>query len=263
MTTPAQTILRLGTRGSLLARKQSRIVARTMEQTHPGLQVEEIVFVTSGDVIADRPLHEAGGKGLFTKELELALLSGGIDFAVHSYKDMPVTEPLVDQDDLVIAAVPPREDARDILVSVAARSLGELRRSARIGTGSLRRRSQLLAHRPDLVIEPIRGNIDTRVRKLREGLLYDAIVLALAGVKRAELFDGGIMTPLEESQMVPAAGQGALGAAVPARRPPDARTARGDRRCAVGRVCFRRASPDPISAGRLPFPNRGPCHRLQ
>lgn len=209
MTTSAKTVLRLGTRGSLLARTQSSLVARMIEQRNPGIRVEEVVHVTSGDVITDRPLHEAGGKGLFTKELELALLNGSIDFAVHSYKDMPVTDPLVDQSELVVASVPAREDVRDVLVSLTARHISELPTGARVGTGSLRRRSQLLALRSDLIVEPIRGNIDTRVRKLREGS-FNAIVLALAGVKRAALFDAAIMTPIDESQMLPAPGQGAL-----------------------------------------------------
>ena len=190
-------------------RTQSGLVARLLEHRHPGLRIEEVVLVTSGDLIADRPLHEVGGKGLFTKELELALLRRDIDFAVHSFKDVPVTEPLVDQADLVIAAVPPREDPRDVLVSLRARRIIDLPQGARVGTGSLRRRCQLLAQRPDLVVEPIRGNIDTRVRKLREGL-FDAIVLALAGLKRVGLFDSSIMAPLEESDMIPAPGQGAL-----------------------------------------------------
>jgi len=209
MTTPTQTLLRLGTRGSLLARTQSGLVAKILEHRHADLRVEEVVLVTSGDVITDRPLHEVGGKGLFTKELELAILRGDIDFAVHSYKDVPVTEPLVDQEELVIASVLPREDARDVLVSLGTRRIGDLRQGARVGTGSLRRRCQLLAQRPDLVIEPVRGNIDTRLRKLRDGL-FDAIVLALAGLKRAALFDQAIMTPLDVSEMIPAPGQGAL-----------------------------------------------------
>src|SRR6266566_5151253 len=107
---PTQQTIRLGTRGSLLARTQSQQVASELEKRHPGLRVELILIKTTGDVITDKPLHEAGGKGLFVKELELALLQGGIDFAVHSYKDVPVTMPLVDSSELVIAATPPRED---------------------------------------------------------------------------------------------------------------------------------------------------------
>jgi hydroxymethylbilane synthase len=205
--TPA--VLRLGTRGSLLARTQSEMVAQSLRALHPGLRVELIEIRTSGDRITDKPLYEFGGKGLFTKELEQALLSGSIDFAVHSFKDVPVTMPLVDQADLIIAAVPVREDPRDVLVSMKASSIPDLPTGARVGTGSLRRRAQLLNLRPDLVIEPVRGNIDTRLRKCREGR-YDAIVLAAAGVKRAGLFDPVVMSFLDPSESLPAPAQGAL-----------------------------------------------------
>ena len=202
--------LRLGTRGSLLAKAQSTWVARQIEARVPGVRVELVVITTSGDRITDRPLHEFGGKGLFTKELEQALLAGTVDFAVHSFKDVPVTMPLVDTSDLVIAAVPPREDPRDALAAAnGLRSINALPAGATVGTGSLRRRSQILARRPDLVVEPIRGNIDTRLRKLREGQ-YDAVVLATAGLKRGGLLDAGWMTPIEPEVMLPAAGQGAL-----------------------------------------------------
>lgn len=202
-------VLRLGTRGSLLARTQSQLMADELEKRHAGLNVELSIFKTSGDQIADRPLHEFGGKGLFTRELEMALLNGEVDFAVHSFKDVPVTMPLVEQENLVIAAVPPREDPRDVLVSAKAKSIAELPPGAAVGTGSLRRRSQLLAVRPDLRIEMIRGNIDTRLRKLRAGE-FDAIVLALAGIKRAALFDTEVMTPIGTEDLVPCAGQGIL-----------------------------------------------------
>jgi hydroxymethylbilane synthase len=201
--------LRLGARGSLLSRMQSQWVADALEKAHPNLKVELIVIKTTGDRITDRPLHEAGGKGLFTKELEQALLAGEVDLAVHSYKDVPVTMPLVEQANLIIAAVPPREDPRDVLVSATAKSLAELPQNARVGTGSLRRRCQLLAARPDLTVELIRGNIDTRLRKLREKQ-YDAILLAYAGLRRSALFDGGDMTPIDPADLLPAAGQGAL-----------------------------------------------------
>ncbi|HEX5244447.1 MAG TPA: hydroxymethylbilane synthase [Tepidisphaeraceae bacterium] len=205
----ASSVLRLGTRGSLLARSQSQLVANMLAQMHAGLSVELVVISTSGDQIAHRPLHEVGGKGLFVKELEQALLAGQIDLAVHSLKDMPVTMPLVEQADLVIGAVPAREDPRDVMVSLEARSIDQLKKGARVGTGSLRRRCQLLDHRPDLEIVPIRGNIDTRIRKLREGQ-FDAVILAAAGLARGGLFDPAIMTPLEIETCVPAAGQGAL-----------------------------------------------------
>jgi hydroxymethylbilane synthase len=137
------------------------------------------------------------------------LLAGTIDFAVHSFKDVPVTMPLVDQAELGIAAVPEREDARDVLVCSKARSIAELPHGAKVGTGSLRRRAQLLSHRPDLIVEPVRGNIDTRVRKCREGE-YDAVILAMAGLKRASLLDPAIMHVIDSTQLLPAPGQGAL-----------------------------------------------------
>src|SRR5437762_261708 len=145
--------LRLGTRGSLLAKAQSSWVARELESRNPGLRVELVIVQTSGDRITDRPLHAFGGKGLFTKELEQALLAGTVDFAVHSFKDVPVTMPLVDTSELVIAAVPPREDARDCWVSLTSTGAAELPAGAKVGTGSLRRRCQILAKRPDLVVE--------------------------------------------------------------------------------------------------------------
>lgn len=204
-----ESIVRLGARGSLLSRMQSQSMLDALKSRHPGVQFELVLIQTTGDRITDKPLHDAGGKGLFTKEIELALLAGEIDIAVHSYKDVPVTMPLVDQAELIIAAVPVREDARDVLISSKAKRLGELPAGARVGTGSLRRRCQILAQRPDVNIELIRGNIDTRLRKLRGGE-FDAIFLALAGIRRAGLFDSGDMTPVEFEEMLPAAGQGAL-----------------------------------------------------
>jgi len=201
--------LRLGTRGSLLAQAQSRMIAAELERTHPGLAVEMVIIRTTGDAIVDRPLHEVGGKGLFTKELEQQLLSGTIDFAVHSYKDVPVTMPLVDQTNLAVAATPKREDPRDLFVSESATSIKNLAIGAKIGTGSLRRRSQLLALRPDLQVEPVRGNVDTRLKKLRAGE-FQAVVLALAGVLRATLFDATVMYPIDAAEMIPAPAQGAL-----------------------------------------------------
>lgn len=201
--------LRLGTRGSLLARKQSGMVADELMNRHPGLRVELIIVKTTGDQIQDRPLHEIGGKGLFTKELEQALMNREVDFAVHSFKDVPVTMPLVDISALVFAAVPKREDPRDLLVSIKARRIADLPRGARVGTTSLRRRCQLLSLRRDLQIEPIRGNIDTRLQKMRDGA-FDAIILAAAGMKRSGLFDEREMSFIDENEMLPAAGQGAL-----------------------------------------------------
>lgn len=202
-------ILRLGARGSLLSRRQSELVARALEAAHPGLRVELVIVSTSGDRIQDKPLYAFGGKGLFTKELDEALLRGEVDFAVHSFKDVPVTMPLVDQADLIIAAVPQREDPRDVLASGKARSISDLPQGAKVGTGSLRRKCQILALRPDLNVELIRGNIDTRVRKLHEGQ-YDAVILALAGLKRSGLYNDTDMNAIPAEQMLPAAAQGAL-----------------------------------------------------
>ena len=201
--------LRLGTRGSLLAKTQSQLVASELEKRHKGLAVELVIVKTTADGIQDKPLHEIGGKGLFTKELEQALLAGEVDLAVHSFKDVPVTQPLVDQADLVIAAVPEREDPRDVFCSLSVKKIEDLPQGAKVGTGSMRRRCQLLELRPDLKVELLRGNIDTRLRKLREGD-YEAIVLAAAGLRRTGLFNEAEMTMLEPDQLVPAPGQGAL-----------------------------------------------------
>lgn len=198
----------IGTRASLLARTQTSQVAAMLQAAHPGLPLKIELITSSGDQIQDRPLHEFGGKGLFTKEIEQALLDQRIDLAVHSLKDLPVTQPLVDSESLTFIS-PLREDPRDLLVSRLARRIEDLPARARVGTGSLRRRSQLLDLRPDLIIEPIRGNIDTRLRKLRGGE-YDAVILALAGVKRAGLFDESDMTPIPIATLLPAAGQAAL-----------------------------------------------------
>jgi hydroxymethylbilane synthase len=197
--------LRLGTRGSLLARAQSQLIADDLMQHWPGLKVELQLIQTSGDVIVDRPLYDDGGKGLFTKELEQALLQDKIDFAVHSYKDVPVTMPLVEQSDLIVAAVPKREDPSDTIV-MRDPSRGTMPSGARVGTSSLRRRCQILEKIPDAQIEPIRGNIDTRIRKLRDGQ-FDIIILAAAGLKRSKLFDPSFMQP---ANLLSAPAQGAL-----------------------------------------------------
>lgn len=204
-----QPILRVGTRGSLLAKSQTSWLINLLQSKWPGLKVEMILISSSGDRIQDRPLYEFGGKGLFTKELEIALLEERVDLAVHSFKDVPVTMPLVDESTLTFASVPGREDVRDILVCRQAQSVDQLPLGASVGTGSLRRRCQLLQRRPDLRIEMIRGNIDTRIRKMRDGT-YDAVVLAIAGVKRANLLDPTEMNPIPTDILLPAAGQGAL-----------------------------------------------------
>jgi hydroxymethylbilane synthase len=205
MTSP----LRLGTRGSLLARSQSALIAARLKAAHADLEIETIIVKTTGDRISDRPLSESGGKGLFVKELEQALLDEQIDLAVHSCKDMPITMPLVDQKELTIAAIPIRGDPRDLLICRQAATIAALPVGATVGTGSLRRRCQILEHRPDLKIEPLRGNIDTRLNKLREGR-FDAAILAAAGIERAGLMDPDWMHVIALDDLLPAAGQGAL-----------------------------------------------------
>ncbi len=210
MTAPAASrTLILGTRASRLALAQSRQVADALQAHWPDLTVQLRPITTGGDRIQDRPLQSAGGKGLFTSELELALLNGQVDLVVHSFKDVPVTEPLVPVQQLVIAAVPPRVDVRDVLICRTANSLGTLPHRARLGTASLRRRCQTLALRPDLLVHWIRGNVDTRLAKLDHGDC-DAIILALAGLQRAKLFDPIYMFTIPPDEMLPAAGQGAL-----------------------------------------------------
>jgi hydroxymethylbilane synthase len=194
----------------MLARQQSQQVADRLVQLHPWLRVELITIETTGDRVTDRPLHDLGGKGLFTKELQLALLAGEIDIAVHSMKDVPVTMPLVDDTPLVIAGIPARADPRDALVVRADLRDATLQELARIGTTSLRRCAQVLALHPDAQIQPLRGNIDTRLRKLRDGE-FDAILLAVAGLQRAGLWDETCMKPLAIEQLTPAPAQGALG----------------------------------------------------
>ena len=197
--------LRLGTRGSPLALAQSREVAAALEARHPGLRVHLEVIRTSGDRIQDIPLATVGGKGLFVKEIEDALLTGRIELAVHSMKDLPALLP----PGLTLGAITAREEGADVLVAREARSLEDLPPGARVGTSSLRRQAQLLHRRPDLCMVPLRGNVDTRLRKLTEGAL-DAIVVAAAGLKRLGVRPAGaIPLPLEVS--LPAPGQGALG----------------------------------------------------
>jgi hydroxymethylbilane synthase len=192
--------LRLGTRGSALAMAQSGIVARAIEAA-AGVAVDLVPIKTRGDAITDRPLELVGGKGLFTKEIEQALLQHQVDVAVHSMKDLPAEE----VDGLVIAAIPTREDPRDALVGG---KLADLPPGAVIGTGSARRRLQILGLRPDLTVRGIRGNVDTRIGKQHAGE-FDSVVLALAGLSRlgraAEATD---VLPVDV--MIPAPGQGAL-----------------------------------------------------
>ena len=195
--------LRLGTRRSALALAQSGMVARSLEEVHPGLDVELVPMVTQGDVVTgDLALY--GGKGLFTQELESGLLDGSLDLAVHSLKDLPVhlTE------GLAVAAHPERADPRDVLVSEDAEDLDGLPEGAIVLTGALRRRAQILMRRPDLRVEPIRGNVDTRIRKWRE-MGAGGVILAGAGLQRLAV--GGIpIHPISPDVLLPAPGQGTL-----------------------------------------------------
>ena len=202
---PARAIVRIATRASELALWQSRHVAAALEAAWPGLVTELVPLTTTGDRILDRPLALIGGKGLFIKELEVAMLEGQADIAVHSMKDVPFELP----DELHIAAILTREDARDVLVSANGETLDSLPQGCRVGTSSLRRRSQLLALRPDLNLLELRGNVPTRLGRLARGD-YDAIVLAAAGLKRLGLYGKGACA-LATEHLLPAVGQGAIG----------------------------------------------------
>ncbi|RTZ74140.1 MAG: hydroxymethylbilane synthase [Gammaproteobacteria bacterium] len=197
--------IRIATRKSPLAMWQAEHVAAALQAAHPGLQVELLGMSTQGDKILDTPLAKIGGKGLFVKELEQGMLEGRADIAVHSMKDVPVELP----EGLHLPVIMEREDPRDAFVSNAYGSLDELPEGARVGTSSLRRQSQLLELRPDLELLPLRGNVNTRLRKLDEGE-YDAIILAAAGLIRLG-FGERIRTFLEPEQSLPAIGQGAVG----------------------------------------------------
>ena len=172
--------VRIGTRGSQLALRQAEEVATGLRRAWPHLEVDLVPIRTSGDRLATAHLAEVGGKGLFVQEIDEALREGQVDLAVHSLKDLPAERPK----GLVLAAFPRREDPRDVLVAATATRLGSLPRGARVGTSSLRRSVQLLARRPDVAAVPIRGNVDTRLRKLRQGE-YDALVLAAAPAARS------------------------------------------------------------------------------
>src|SRR6516165_8035202 len=200
--------LRIGTRGSPMALRQTALVRDRLLMAHPDLAaagaVEIVTIRTTGDRVQDRRLAEIGGKGLFTKEIEEALFAGRIDLAVHSLKDVETWLP----DGLEIACVLPRDDPRDAFVSIEAASLAVLPQGAVIGTASLRRQAQLLRRRPDLRVVPIRGNVNTRLRKLDSGEV-DAMVLALCGLERLGMAGHatGILSP---DVMLPAVGQGGL-----------------------------------------------------
>jgi hydroxymethylbilane synthase len=196
--------LRLGTRGSALARTQSEEVARLLEARHPGLRVELVIIQTSGDRMQRGPVPAAGLKGLFIKEIEEALTRGRVDLGVHSMKDLPAHL----APGLVLGAVPPRADARDVLVGGPPGGLRELGPGSRVGTSSVRRRAQLLAIRRDLTVVPLRGNVDTRLGRLQNGEL-DAIILAAAGLARLGVTEPS-MRPIPPDELLPAIGQGAL-----------------------------------------------------
>ena len=204
--TPPVAAVVVGTRGSPLARRQTALVVDLLRAAWPGLDCDERIVVTSGDRTqqSGEPLPEIGGKGLFTAELEHGLVEGELQLAVHSLKDLP-TE---DAPGIVVGAVCLREDVRDCLVSRDGLALAELPDGARLGTSSLRRSAQLRVLRPRLELDSIRGNVDTRIRKVREGE-YDATVLAAAGVRRLGLEDE-VAEWLEPETLLPAPGQGAL-----------------------------------------------------
>jgi hydroxymethylbilane synthase len=197
--------LRVGTRGSQLALWQANWVKEKLIRKHPDLDVEIHTIKTTGDKILDVPLAKVGGKGLFVKEIEEALLDKSVDLAVHSMKDVPTELP----EGLGIVAVSEREDPRDAVLGQNKTPILELSQGAKIGTSSLRRQAQLFAARPDFVIEPLRGNINTRLRKLKEGM-YDAIILAMAGVSRLG-WEDEVTEVIDPGVMLPAIGQGALG----------------------------------------------------
>ena len=197
--------VRIGTRKSKLALWQTEFIAKKIKGFFPEVEIEIVKITTKGDKILDVPLAKIGGKGLFVKEIEEALLNNEIDLAVHSLKDVPTYFP----DGLGLGAITEREDPRDCLVSIKYNSLEELPKGATVGTSSLRRKSQLLKVRPDLKIKDLRGNVDTRLKKLQNGE-YDAIVLAYAGLKRLDLSNKAtyIFSPY---RFIPAVAQGFLG----------------------------------------------------
>ena len=194
----------IGTRSSQLALWQADYVISRLQEKYPELKIEKRLMTTKGDRVLDAPLAKIGGKGLFTKELENAMLSGDIDIAVHSLKDMPVVVP----EGLIITAITSREDPGDALVSPEYKTFAALPAGAKVGTSSLRRKAQLLHARPDLDIRDLRGNVNTRLKKLEEER-FDGIILAAAGLKRLGFTDR-ITDILPKSMVLPAVGQGAL-----------------------------------------------------
>lgn len=199
--------LTIATRGSKLALWQSNHIKSRIETTFPDVTVELKIIITSGDKILDAPLAKIGGKGLFLKEIEEAMMRGEAQMAVHSLKDVPTVMP----EGLVLSAITTRQDPRDAMLSEKYADIASLPLNAVVATSSLRRRMQLLKIRPDLVIKDLRGNVDTRIRKLKEGE-FDAIILAAAGINRLGLNDAvAHFYPIPLDDMLPAMGQGALG----------------------------------------------------
>jgi hydroxymethylbilane synthase len=199
----------IGTRGSPLALAQTEIIRGLLQKAHPNLPVEVKIIKTTGDNFTNLSLVAGGGKGLFTKEIEDQLLRGEIHVAVHSMKDLPTILP----EGLMIGAVPAREDAHDVFISKKFDSIQDLPETARVATSSIRRRAQLLARRPDLRIEEIRGNVETRLRKLAENGALDALILAAAGLRRLGLWKKDEQFQWQEIDfdlMIPAVGQGAI-----------------------------------------------------
>ncbi|MFC1749320.1 hydroxymethylbilane synthase [Pseudomonadota bacterium] len=201
----SQETIRIATRKSPLAMWQAEYVRDRLIEAHPGLQVELLGMTTQGDKILDSPLAKIGGKGLFVKELEVRMLEGGADIAVHSMKDVPVEFP----EGLHLSVICEREDPRDAFVSNNFESIQALPQGAKVGTSSMRRQSQIRAIRPDLEILDLRGNVNTRLKKLDDGL-YDAIILAAAGLIRLG-FDERITQLIDTDTSLPAIGQGAVG----------------------------------------------------
>lgn len=197
--------LKIGTRGSQLALVQANWVKERLLQTHPDLTITLVTIKTTGDKIQDAPLAKIGGKGLFVKEIEEALIQKKVDLAVHSVKDVPTELPV----ELHLFAITKREDPRDVFIARNVKSLSDLPQGAKLGTSSLRRQAQLLHFRRDLALIPLRGNLDTRLKKL-EKMNLDGIILALAGVKRLG-FESRITEIISTEISLPAIGQGALG----------------------------------------------------
>ena len=197
--------IKIGTRGSKLALRQSEWIKKQLEMRHSGIRVDLVKIKTTGDKILDTPLSKIGGKGLFVKEIEEALLESRVDVAVHSMKDVPAQLPK----ELMLSTFPPREDPSDALIAEGECRLDQLPKGAKVGTSSLRRGAQLLHFRPDLKLVPLRGNVDTRLNKLRSDNLQ-AIILATAGLNRLGL-SNVITQTIPFHQLLPAVGQGALG----------------------------------------------------